>query len=130
MNISTNEKKQWKGLAALVADAVSHGATAVERVHLAIARRPFDVLEQVPVVAAPAYVARLIHDASVGATYATVRGVTRVVGRAVDVALDVASSEGGRRTEAEVGAALDGEAISSVAAREDMAAAREDTAAA
>ena len=82
--------RPWKGLAVLVTDAVANGATAIERVHLATSARPFDLLQQVPVVAAPTYVVRLVHDASVGMTYAAVRGITRIVGKAVGLALDAA----------------------------------------
>ena len=81
---------QWKGVAALVTDAVVGGASAIERVHLAVASRPFDVLEQIPVVAAPAGMVRVVHDLSTRASYASVRGVARLVGRVVDVALDCA----------------------------------------
>ena len=86
-------KKQWKGLAALATDAVVHGASAIERVHLAAASRPFDVLEQVPLVSAPASVVRTIHDLSTRASYASVRAVTRIVGKAIDVAIDIAERE-------------------------------------
>lgn len=86
-------KKQWKGLAALATDAVVHGASAIERVHLAVASRPFDVLEQVPLVSAPASVVRTIHDLSTRASYASVRAVTRIVGKAIDVAIDVGARE-------------------------------------
>ncbi len=91
--MDTNTKKQWKGLAALAADAVVHGASAIERVHLAVASRPFDVLEQVPLVSVPASVVRTIHDLSTRASYASVRAVTRIVGKAIAVAIDVGARE-------------------------------------
>ncbi|MBX3261242.1 MAG: hypothetical protein KIS78_33135 [Labilithrix sp.] len=80
---------ELKGLAALVTDAVVHGASAIERVHLAVSSRPFDVLERIPVTAAPAGVVRMVHDLSTRLGYASVRAITRGVGRAVDAALDV-----------------------------------------
>jgi hypothetical protein len=80
--------EQWKGLATLATEAVTSGASAIERVHLAVARRPFDVLEEIPVVAGPAAVVRVVHDLSTRASYASVRGVARLVGRAVGVVLD------------------------------------------
>ena len=83
-------KKQWKGLAALVAEAVSEGASSVERVHLAVASRPFDILEEIPIVSTPSSVVRVVHDLSTRATYASIRGVTRFVARAVDLAIHTA----------------------------------------
>jgi hypothetical protein len=80
--------EQWKGLSELVTDAVVSGASAIERVHLAVASRPFDILEEIPIVAAPAGVVRVVHDLSTRASYASVRGVARLVGRVVGVALD------------------------------------------
>jgi hypothetical protein len=82
--------KQWEGLAMLVTDAVTHGASAVERVHLASSKRTFDVIEHVPGVAEPAKMVHLIHDASAMAAYAAVRGVARVVGRAALLGLSLA----------------------------------------
>ncbi len=81
---------RWQGLAALVGDAVEHGAGAIERVHVATARRPFRILAQIPVVAGPAAVVQAVHDASVAITYDVVRGVTRVVRGSLVVAIDAA----------------------------------------
>ncbi|MBX3204435.1 MAG: hypothetical protein KF764_05170 [Labilithrix sp.] len=83
-------RAELKGLAALTTDAVVHGASAIERVHLAVSSRPFDVLEQIPLTSAPAGLVRVVHDLSTKLSYASVRAITRVVGRAVDAALDVA----------------------------------------
>lgn len=82
--------KRWKGLAALVTDAVVHGATAVEKVHLATSQRPFDILARIPVVSVPSQVVRVVHDVSTKAVYASIRGVTRVAGKSVELALDIA----------------------------------------
>jgi len=56
------DKKQWKGVVALVADAVAGGASSVERVHRAISTKFFDFLEQLPIVSAPSCVVRVAHD--------------------------------------------------------------------
>ena len=96
-----NEKKQLKGLSALVTDAVVNGASAVERVHLAVSSRPFDILEEIPIVSTPSSVVRVVHDLSTRATYASIRGITRLVGRAVELAIDVHGGPGGERTAAE-----------------------------
>lgn len=81
---------RWKGLRTLIGDAVEHGASAIERVHLATARRPFDVLERIPGIAAPAKGIHQVHDAIVAGTYGAVRAVNRAVGLALDTALDAA----------------------------------------
>ena len=78
-----SDLRRWIGLTALVTDAVTHGARAVERVHLATASRTFGVLEHVPVVSAPSRIVHVVHDAATSAVYATVRGVARVAGDAV-----------------------------------------------
>jgi hypothetical protein len=80
--------KRWRGLRALIGDAVEHGSSAIERVHLATAGRTFAVLEQIPVIAEPARAIHQIHDTVVANTYGTIREVNRVVGDAIDAALD------------------------------------------
>ncbi len=82
--------RMLKGLKALVQDAVEQGSRAVEKIQLETARRPFVVLEHIPAIAGPAKVVHMIHDASVGVTHAMIRGITALVGKTLDVALDVA----------------------------------------
>jgi hypothetical protein len=82
-----------RSLKNLVVDAVDHGAAAIERVHLETAARPFALGGE---AVAPL---KLAHDAAVRHVYGQVRGVTRLVGLTVDVALDVA----GRRAVSERG---------------------------
>ncbi|MDP2308532.1 MAG: hypothetical protein Q8P18_21105 [Pseudomonadota bacterium] len=82
--------KRLRGLANMVRDAVDHGSTAIQRVHLATAARPFRVLEAVPAVRDPAKVAHTVYDAVVSLTYANVRLVNRAVGLGIDLALDEA----------------------------------------
>ena len=80
--------KRLRGLRALVQDVVEHGSSAIERVHLATARRPFAVLESIPGVAPPARLVHAVHDVSVAGVYATIRLVNRAVGASVELALD------------------------------------------
>lgn len=80
--------KRWKGLRALIGDAVEHGASAIERVHVATAKRPFTVMEQIPGLAEPVKGIHAVHDAIVTNTYGAVRLVNRAVGQALDAALD------------------------------------------
>lgn len=80
--------KAWRGLGKLLGEAVEHGATAIERVHLGTAKRSFDVLKQVPGIRATVQGVQTVHDAIVSNSYETVRAVTRAVSRSVDIALD------------------------------------------
>ncbi|MBK9517946.1 MAG: alpha/beta hydrolase [Anaeromyxobacter sp.] len=81
---------RWRGLAQLAGEAVEHGAGAVERVHLATARRPFTVLERVPGLAGPARLVHRVHDAAVTGAY----GLVRLAGRAVGAAAPGRSGAG------------------------------------
>jgi hypothetical protein len=80
--------KRWRGLRALIGDAVEHGSAAIERVHLETARRPFAILEQVPGIGERAHTIHQIHDGVVSTVYATIRDVNRALGDAIDAALD------------------------------------------
>jgi len=82
--------RRWRGLLALARDSVVGASHAIERVHLETARRPFAVLEAVPVVAAPTTVVRVVHDAIVASVHAVVRVTARAAGATLDVALHAA----------------------------------------
>ena len=75
--------KKWRGLSALVADAVEHGSRAVERVQLDGARQTFRVLEWIP-AARPVEMAL---RASVMSTHAAIRMVGNIVATGVDAGL-------------------------------------------
>jgi len=82
--------KKWRGLKDLVGAAVENGSIAIERIQKETARRPFTILEQIPVTSATARGVHAVHDATVSGVHAMVRLVNRVVVQALDVALDVA----------------------------------------
>lgn len=84
--------KRLRGLRALVGEAIEHGSKAVEEVHKATAARTFFVLEAIPPIAKPAKVVHIVHDASLTGIYGMIRVVNRVVGKSLDVAIDVAES--------------------------------------
>lgn len=84
---------RWRGLKDLLCDAVTHGASAVERVHLETARRPFVVLEHLPPIAASAHQIHQVHDALVSFSYGNVRAVTGGVRRVLDIALEAMDRE-------------------------------------
>jgi hydrogenase maturation factor len=81
---------RWRGLSALVVDAVTHGSVAIERIQKETADRAFTVLERVTPLAPAAEVVRAVHDASVTGVHRVIRGVARAAGFAVDAALRVA----------------------------------------
>ncbi len=85
--------QRWRGLAALVKDAVVHGASAVERVHLATAQRPFRVLEAIPGVEVPTRIVHVVHDATSATVYASIRTVARVAGAVADQVIALADRE-------------------------------------
>lgn len=87
---SEDNNKRWRGLNALIRDAVIHGASAVEKIHLETARVPFAILESIPVpfVALPARGIHAIHDTSTKLVYGAIRGTTHAVTTAIAVGLE------------------------------------------
>ncbi|MDD9939301.1 MAG: hypothetical protein OXT09_37290 [Myxococcales bacterium] len=83
------DTKRWRGLKDIVRDAVTHGTTAIERVHLETSRRPFAVLEQLPTLSKPVATIHQLHDTVVSTGYTSVRTVTAVVDRTLDTGLDL-----------------------------------------
>jgi hypothetical protein len=81
--------KRWRGLRALVSDAVDHGASAVQRVHLATARRPFALLAHVPGLRAPVQAVHAVHDGVVSGVYDAIRVTNHVVGTTLDGVLEL-----------------------------------------
>jgi hypothetical protein len=79
--------QRWRGVAALVRDAVEHGSRSVQRIQIESARRPFGLLERIPGVAEPTRIVHGVHDASVTAVHEIIRSVNVVVGATVDFAL-------------------------------------------
>lgn len=88
-----SDLKQLRGLKDLVRDTMQHGTTAVEKVHLETARRPFSVLESIAGLSEPVKGIHQVHDAVVATTYGAVRAVAQVVDKALDVALDALDDE-------------------------------------
>ncbi len=81
--------QRLRGLRALVTDAVEHGSRAVERVQLETARRPFDILEQIPPIRVPVRGVRVVYDTSVSLVHGAIRLVNRAVGETLDVVIDI-----------------------------------------
>ena len=89
------DMRRWRGLVALVRDAVEHGSRAVEKVQLETAGRPFGILEHIPAVAEPTRLVHAIHDATVSGVHGVIRAVGRTVATTVDLALRVAEEQSG-----------------------------------
>ena len=90
--MTPSEKKRWRGLTALARDGIVHGSSAIEKVHLATANRPFAILEALPIpfISIPATGIHLIHDASTKLVYGAIRGTTHAVTTAIEVGLEAA----------------------------------------
>lgn len=84
-----SDLQRWRGLKALVADAVEHGSRAVEKLQLDAFGRVTSIVQIVPGVEAPAEVTRAVHATIVRSTHASIRAVSRAVGGVLDEVLDV-----------------------------------------
>lgn len=73
------KRSLWRGVVALVGDAVEHGSRAIERVQLETAERPFTILEHIPPVAPVARVVHFAHDATVKTVHGAIRGINAAV---------------------------------------------------
>jgi hypothetical protein len=80
--------ERWRGLKALVVDAVEHGSRAVERIQKETAKVPFDILEQVPPLAAPAKGIHIVYDTTVSGVHGIIRLCARATGEVLDVVID------------------------------------------
>lgn len=81
------QRARWLGLSALLGDAVENGSKAVERIHMATARRPFKIIESIPPLAAPTHLVHEVHDVIVTSTYKQIRFWNAAVQKVVQVAL-------------------------------------------
>ena len=87
--------KRVRGLRALVFDMVEHGSRVVERVQKETADRPFSILEKIPGIEEPARGIHVVYDVSVSTTHQAVRLVSRVVGKGVELGIDIAEDIAG-----------------------------------
>jgi hypothetical protein len=86
-------ESQLRGACRLIEDAVHHGSIIVEQTQKGTAKRTFDILERVPVIAGPSRLVHVIFDASVGLSHRSVRLVNRAVHRVVDFCVDEATTQ-------------------------------------
>jgi len=79
---------KWRGLSALVRDAVVHGSQAVETIQRATMRRPIAVITTIAPTTAPvANTVEWVHDAFVTTTHRSIRGIAKLLDRAVELGL-------------------------------------------
>ncbi len=78
---------EMRGLKDLLVAAIRGGTTTIEQMHTSIARRPFQVLERMPVTRMPAGAARFLHDGISSGVYAGLRGLMQLAGGAAELAL-------------------------------------------
>lgn len=81
------QRARWRGLSALLSDAIDHGSRAVERIHMSTARRPFTLIESIPPLSAPTHLVHSAHDAIVSNTYKQIRFWNATVNKVVQVVL-------------------------------------------
>ena len=67
--------KRLRGLKRLIHDGVRHGTDFVEKHHRHAARKPFNLLESVKLVAGPTKVVRSVHDGVLSLTYGSIRAI-------------------------------------------------------
>ena len=84
---------RWRGLKTLVQEAVEQASHAIEKVQKETAGRPFAVLAHIPPIAEAARGVQVLHDVTVAGVHGTIRVVTRVVGKTLDVALDAIDAQ-------------------------------------
>lgn len=75
-----------KGLKDLVQEAIDQGASSIEEVHQAIAKKPLDVLQQIEPLEVAAKGVKAIQEKTIGDVYETIRLVNKTVG---DIAGDM-----------------------------------------
>ncbi len=85
--------QRWRGLKSLIIDAVDHGSRAVEHIQVETARKPFELLEQIPPLAVPVKGIHEIHDTAVSAVHGMIRLVNRVTSESLDVVLDTVEKQ-------------------------------------
>lgn len=91
--------ERWRGLKALVQDAVDGGSRAVERLQMQTAKKPFDLLEQIAPLKVPVQGIREIHDTAVTQTHGMIRLVNRVAGDTLDKVFDAVEQRQSARSE-------------------------------
>lgn len=82
--------RRWRGLKALIHDAVDHTTALVEEGHESVSRTVVGVLSAVPPIAAPARAADEVRRFTTKGVLASIRAVNRSVEAATDLGLDVA----------------------------------------
>jgi hypothetical protein len=73
---------------ALLEAAIHQGTTAVQQVQEELTQRPYDLLQQIPPLAAPAQLVRSAHFGALRGVYSMIRAVNSVTGAALHEGID------------------------------------------
>lgn len=80
--------QQLRGLKDLIQETVEAGVNAIEETHQAIARKPFAILEKIPIIALPARAVEQVQRTVTGGVYQSIRVVNRIAGAVATRILD------------------------------------------
>jgi hypothetical protein len=69
-------RRQLSGALALLQNGLDHASRRVEEMHIAIARKPFDAMRNIPVIGAHAKAVEHIHDGITHGVHETLRAVS------------------------------------------------------
>ena len=93
------DRESWrriKGLRRLIHDGVERGADFIEKHHRHVAKKPFQVLESITLIAAPTRVVRSVHDGVLSLTYGSIRAINQAAEVADDWLVDWLEPQHGR----------------------------------
>jgi hypothetical protein len=82
------DRARWLGLSAMLGDAVEHASIAIERIHMSSTKLPFEIIERIPPIAAPAQLVHEVHDTLVTSTYKQIRWWNGALQKLVRAALE------------------------------------------
>lgn len=85
---------QLKNLKDLVQEAIDKGATTVEEVHLSVASKPLELLEQMVPEKTPAKDIEAFQQKTIGSVYDMIRQVNQAVGEIAGSLLEKMPGEG------------------------------------
>lgn len=94
MSSDDDRIRQMQGALHLLQTGIDRGSQRVEEMHLAIAKKPFDLLRLVPVVNLAAGVVEKIHDGVTHGVHRTLRSANELVLGTAIQALEFAKKDG------------------------------------
>ena len=77
-NLANLPTKQLRGIKDLIQDAVDAGVDTTELVHLAIARKPYAMLEKIEAIAGPVHVVERVQNTITVGVYQSIRAINKL----------------------------------------------------